>query len=314
MFTTNSTFSNTARMHSVDKDNTKSLSNGSRVCTSLVAGAIAGALAKTAIAPLDRTKINFQIHNQAFSYKEAYLFIVRSYKQFGFTSLWRGNSATMARVIPFAALQYMSHEQFKRLLHVETNAQKKAKPLRSFVAGSLAGVTATSATYPLDLARARMAVYHKEVYNNIFEVFMKTARDEGIRALYRGYLPTIMGVIPYAGTSFFTYETLKVFHNEFYGVVEPHPLERMLFGAIAGALGQITAYPLDIVRRRMQTRPGYTAVIPTLKRVVNQEGVRGLFKGISMNWVKGPIAVGISFTTFDLVSKFLRNLEFFTCG
>jgi hypothetical protein len=35
--------------------------------------------------------------------------------------------------------------------------------------------------------------------------------EEGPRAFYRGYLPTILGVIPYAGTSFYTYGTLKNF-------------------------------------------------------------------------------------------------------
>ena len=91
---------------------------------SLVAGAIAGAIAKTAIAPLDRTKINFQTQNKMFSFRGAYEFIIQSYRQHGITSLWRGNSATMARIIPYAALQYSSHEQFKHLLQAETNAQK----------------------------------------------------------------------------------------------------------------------------------------------------------------------------------------------
>ena len=81
-------------------------------------------MAKTVIAPLDRTKINFQIERKPFSFKEAYLFLNDSYQRFGVTSLWRGNTATLARVVPFAAINYTSHEQFKRLLEVETNSQK----------------------------------------------------------------------------------------------------------------------------------------------------------------------------------------------
>lgn len=82
----------------------------------------------------------------------------------------------------------------------------------SFIAGSLAGVTATTATYPLDLARARMAVSHRGIYRNLLDVFAKTVRQEGAAALYHGFVPTMLGIIPYAGCSFFTFETLKRFH------------------------------------------------------------------------------------------------------
>lgn len=44
------------------------------------------------------------------------------------------------------------------------------------------------------------------------QVFIKILKNEGPRTLYRGLTPTLLGVIPYAGTSFGTYETLKRQH------------------------------------------------------------------------------------------------------
>lgn len=89
---------------------------------------------------------------------------------------------------------------------------------------------------------------------------------DGPKALYRGITPTLLGVIPYAGTSFFTYESLKIFHhgkascfldcrflrNPFLERTgrRVNPLERLVFGAFAGLVGQSASYPLDIVRRR----------------------------------------------------------------
>lgn len=297
-------------------DEQNKLSNSNQVITSLVAGATAGAFAKTVIAPLDRAKINFQISQLRFSARKTIEFLMNSYRTEGFVSLWRGNSATMARIVPYAAIQFSSYEQWKRLLGVDVKDQRKVPVYRRVVAGSLAGVTSTSLTYPLDVARARMAVTLKDQYKTLLQVFIRIWREEGIMALFRGYVPTVMGSIPYAGTSFFTYETLKMFLQEHSGTTQLSPLDRMFCGAFAGLFGQSASYPLDIVRRRMQTAPltgnSYDTILHTLTKIVREEGVvGGLYKGLSLNWIKGPIAVGISFTTFDIIQQFLRHLPIF---
>lgn len=288
------------------------ITNRDKVVTSFIAGALAGSLAKTTIAPLDRTKINFQIHNEQFSFLKAVQFLVHSYREHGLLSWWRGNTATMARVVPFAACQYAAHEHWKIILRVDTNERRREHHFRTFLAGSLAGCTASALTYPLDVARARMAVSKPDRYRNIIEVFREIWRKEGPGKLYRGFVPTMLGVIPYAGASFFTYETLKRLRAEQTGSTDLHPMERLLFGALGGLFGQSSSYPLDIVRRRMQTAPltghNYTSVWGTLVMVYRSEGlIGGLYKGLSMNWIKGPIAVGISFMTFDLSSQAMQR-------
>lgn len=288
-----------------------------KIITSLAAGAVAGAVAKTTIAPLDRTKINFQISSdKRYSFRGAIRFLVRTFKNDGFLSLWRGNSATMARVVPFAAIQYAAHEQWKHLLN--SSNSRDLPPVKRYIAGSLAGVTASSLTYPLDLARARMAVTKKCQYSSLFEVFLKIYRREGLSTLYKGFVPTITGVVPYAGTSFFTYETLKKWHCEYTNGGEASHIQKLCFGAVAGLFGQSASYPLDIVRRRMQTAGVtgtdqiYTSIWATLWYVGRTEGIRkGLYKGLSMNWIKGPIAVGVSFTVFEFIQRQLRKLEVF---
>lgn len=54
----------------------------------------------------------------------------------------------------------------------------------------------------------------------------------------------------------------------------------------------------------------YTTILGTMRAIVTQEGiVCGLYKGLSMNWLKGPIAVGVSFTTFDITHNLLLKLH-----
>lgn len=209
------------------------------------------------------------------------------------------------------------HDSICRIFVLHQNTSIFSTNGRRFLAGSLAGITSQSLTYPLDLARARMAVTDKySGYRTLPEVFKTIWKEEGARAFFRGYWATIVGVVPYAGMSFFTYETLKREYQEYTGEKRPNQLFLLMFGAIAGVTGQTSSYPLDIVRRRMQTMglkqngsDHYLTIWSFLKKIYREEGIKnGYFKGLSMNWIKGPIAVGISFSTYDHVKELLREL------
>ena len=61
---------------------------------------------------------------------------------------------------------------------------------------------------------------------------------------------------------------------EYSGRPQPYPFERMIFGACAGLIGQSASYPLDVVRRRMQTA-GVTghqraSIVRTMRTIVGR--------------------------------------------
>ena len=101
-------------------------------------------------------------------------------------------------------------------------------------------------------------------------------------------------------------------------------IERMQCGAISGLFAQTITYPIEVTRRRMQTlglvgtdtafgnlgvqekaSAGPPTMISTIRNLYAEQGLRGFYKGVSMNWMKGPVAFSISFTTYDTVKSLM---------
>jgi len=279
----------------------------------LVSGGTAGAVAKTVVAPAERVKILYQTNSQrAFRWTGVLRTGLKIYQNTGMIGLWRGHTATLIQQVPKSATTYATFDFYRRWIY---GLEAVDKVTARFAAGALAGATSTTLTYPLDLMRARMAAHWdmSPRYPNYFSAFEAVIKEEGPLALYRGLRPTLLGIVPYAGLSFATYETLKakwVLPMEARNSNSLVTSARLASGAFAGLVAQTVTYPVDIVRRRMQVHPDlYRTEWQTAQAILKSEGLfRGLFKGMTMNWVKGPIAVGVSFTMNDLVKSRLGRL------
>lgn len=186
---------------------------------SFAAGAISGAIAKTAVAPFDRTKILMQV-SQMYGWKiyrgSVYNSMATIWRTEGFFGFFRGNSATVARIMPYAAVQYYAFELYHRTLSDHVFHSDSPNPLKRFIAGALAGTSSVLITYPIDLARTVLAV---QVANSptakplprlgVFSTLYAVVQEQGISAVYRGMYPTLVGVVPYAGISFLSFGILK---------------------------------------------------------------------------------------------------------
>lgn len=121
---------------------------------SLVAGGVAGMCSKTTVAPLDRVKILLQAQNKHYKHLGVFSGLKEIVQREAFFALYKGNFAQMIRIFPYAAMQFTAFELYKKYLG---GLFQNYTHIDKFLAGSAAGVTAVTITYPLDTIRARLA-------------------------------------------------------------------------------------------------------------------------------------------------------------
>lgn len=200
-------------------------------------------------------------------------------------------------------------------------------PWRKLLAGSMAGTLAVSVTYPFDIIRARIAydISNRNKYSNTESSSFKTAfrklfeeskysrTQMPFGGFYQGFLATILGIIPYAGVSFFVFEYSKQHLINRQKSENLSSVKIFFSGLFAGAMGQTVAYPFDVVRRRIQlfritehlpAQHYDSGIINAIKSIIKTHGwIRGIFSGLSINYMKVAPASGISFLVYETLKK-----------
>ncbi len=80
-----------------------------------VAGGLAGSFSKSLIAPLERVKILFQIRSIHYPYAGIWNTVQSIFEKEGLGGLWKGNWATVVRIFPYAALQFLTFQNAKKV-------------------------------------------------------------------------------------------------------------------------------------------------------------------------------------------------------
>ncbi|MCJ1477668.1 hypothetical protein MMC13_006341 [Lambiella insularis] len=334
-----------------------------------LAGGLAGCAAKSVVAPLDRVKILFQASNPQFAkYTGSWFGVVTAMRdinqQDGLRGLFRGHSATLLRIFPYAAIRFLAYEQIRSVI-IKNSSQET--PLRRLLSGSLAGITSVFFTYPLEVIRVRLAfetlrdarsslssickqIYHEHpsvpahhlsasaaaVANSSADAslpiraaasaFSSTASTmqavqprAGLINFYRGFSPTLWGMLPYAGVSFLTHDTVgdwfrlpSVAQYTTIPSTSPESKQRLplrtpfelLSGALAGLVSQTVSYPLEVIRRRMQVGGAVgdghrLGMGETARRIWTEKGARGFWVGLTIGYVKVMPMVAVSFWVYE---------------
>ncbi|OTB08133.1 hypothetical protein M426DRAFT_317233 [Hypoxylon sp. CI-4A] len=328
------------------------------VLRSFVAGGLAGCAAKTTVAPLDRVKILFQTSNPQFAkYQGSWagfgIALRDIYAHDGVLGLFRGHSATLLKIYPYAAIKFVAYEQYRAVFIGSKRSNETW--IRRFLSGASAGVTSVFLTYPLEVIRVRLAFETKHRRTSLVEICKKiyleqplpkpssaavesgagvaqtvastatstvqaVAPRSGLVNFYRGFSMTLVGMVPYAGVSFLTHDTVgDLFrlpsirkHTTLPKPAnaptdKPAPLRawaELTAGGISGVVSQTVSYPLEVIRRRMQVSgavgDGHRLRIgETAGMILKERGIPGFFVGLSIGYLKVMPLAAVSFYTYE---------------
>ncbi|KAL4355113.1 hypothetical protein GQ457_06G006170 [Hibiscus cannabinus] len=272
------------------------------------AGAVAGAVAKTVTAPLDRIKLLMQTHGvragqetakKAIGFIEA---IVLIGKEEGIKGYWKGNLPQVIRIIPYSAVQLFAYETYKKLFKGKDG---ELSVVGRLAAGACAGMTSTFITYPLDVLRLRLAV--EPGYRKMSEVALTMLREEGFASFYYGLGPSLIGIAPYIAVNFCIFDLVKRALPEKY---RQKTQASLLTAVVSATVATITCYPLDTVRRQMQMRGSpYKSVMEAIPGIIERDGIIGLYRGFVPNALKNLPNSSIRLTTFDIVKRLISASE-----
>ncbi|KAL5967772.1 Calcium-binding mitochondrial carrier protein SCaMC-1 [Taenia solium] len=293
----------------VPDDYTEEEKKSGEAWRTLLAGGLAGCVSRTATAPLDRIKTIYQARGGRAASTGLVGSFRRMLKEGGYISMWRGNGVNCIKIAPEQAFRFQAYETYKRLFFKKDGSTEPLSMPEKFTAGALAGATSQTLIYPMEVLKTRMCLRKTGQYSSIFDCARKLYREYGMWIFYRGYVPNLVGILPYAGIDLALYETFKTLYvkalnrsTEKSGnkaLAGPPVYVSLTAGACSSVCGQVATYPLALIKTKLQAESEKISLEKLFQSIIKTEGIMGLYRGMGANMLKVIPAVSISYACYE---------------
>ncbi|KAE8718495.1 Folate transporter 1 [Hibiscus syriacus] len=195
-------------------------------------------------------------------------------------------------------------------------------------AGAVAGFATVAAMYPLDIVRTRfqgrslslaLSVFNDgrvtnfPTYKNTAHAIFTISRLEGLKGLYAGFLPAVLGSTVSWGLYFFFYGRAKQRYSKNREGTLSSGLH-LASAAEAGALVSLCTNPIWLIKTRLQLQNPlnqnrrYAGIYDALRTILREEGWTALYKGLG----PGLLMVShgaIQFTAYEELRRIMVDYK-----
>lgn len=298
----------------------------------MIAGILSGGSSTIILHPLDLVKTQFQIQTTAKTeimskpYLYTFRYLKNLYSQFGLRKgLYQGLSANLAGSTASWGLYFFLYDWTKSFFPVN-NTHGHLSSSNYFIASSSAAAVTVLFTNPLWMVKTRLCIQKpgdSSNYSGLFDALSRISKDEGLRGLYRGLIPGLIGV-SHGAIQFMVYEQFKNIYklNKKSMNQKKNSLntaEYLMMSSTSKAIAMIATYPYQVVRSRLQVRASplevdstsksfsYKGVIDVVKRTFKQEGIWAFYRGIVPSTIRVLPGTCITFLVYEKVSESLKE-------
>lgn len=292
----------------------------------LMAGAVMGGVVHTIVAPIERAKLLLQTQESNMAivggrggrrrFKGMLDCIVRTVREEGILSLWRGNGTSVLRYYPSVALNFSLKDLYRNMLrngNSQYGGHFASGASANFIAGAAAGCTTLILIYPLDIAHTRLAAdigrTDARQFHGIYHFLSTVRQKDGFQGIYRGLPASLHGMIIHRGLYFGGFDTMKELMSKESKHEVPLWKRWIVAQAVTTSAG-LLSYPLDTVRRRMMMQSGleqpmYRSTLDCWRKIYTTEGVASFYRGAVSNMFRSTGAAAI-LVLYDEVKKFMN--------
>ncbi|KKA26353.1 hypothetical protein TD95_003840 [Thielaviopsis punctulata] len=243
----------------------------------------------------------------------------------GTRALFKGLGPNLIGVVPARSIHFYTYGNGKRLISEHLNHGREAAWVH-LSAAALAGVATATATNPIWMIKTRLQLDKDTAtqkgsvslrrYRNALDCAAQVLRTEGIGAMYKGMSASYLGVAE-STLQWMLYEEMKRRLALREARIQARGGQRTAWDSVADVFGKLGAaggaklvasiitYPHEVARTRLRQapladgRPKYTGLVQCFKLVWKEEGVAGLYGGMTPHLLRAVPNAAIMFGIYE---------------